>query len=264
MPVGTQSGDNATDDRTVLMHTLRRQLDVLWAVILGSGVSGLGIAGLIVIVQFLAGPALELTLLPSPTAATLPQTPAGQRVLVEGHISARNPVLVRSFVAYARQEYRGEVSGLVRGRPTTSQRWDRDGQATPPLLVEMADGFIRIGNGDYTFQSGGGPVFWQEPELYWDASRGQGTRRYTGFEAGNPVLVLGSVTHDGAGPAIQAEWIAATTRTDFLREQWQLPLAAAGLDFWVLVFGIATLGQALRGWRRLRSTAPPPARPAPQ
>lgn len=98
--------------------------------------------------------------LPVATARDIQRSAIGAEVLVEGVIDARNPVRVRNFVAYVREEYRNI--------DTTDNRevWKEDERWTPPLLIQVADGVVQIANDAYRLEEP--PVQWQESDrLEW-------------------------------------------------------------------------------------------------
>ncbi|NTV65997.1 MAG: hypothetical protein HGA65_21025, partial [Oscillochloris sp.] len=54
----------------------------------------------------------------------------GSPALIEGTLSSRNPARFRDFVAYIREEYRGEDSD-------GDDEWREDERVTPALLVDL-------------------------------------------------------------------------------------------------------------------------------
>lgn len=150
--------------------------------------------------------------LPAATAQDVERSAVGAEVLVEGVIDARNPTRVRNFVAYVREEYRGI--------DTTDNReiWREDERWTPPLLIQVADGVVRIANDTYRIEEP--PVQWQESDrLEWNSFSGEGTKRYRGFEEGNTVTALGRVTDELEGRGIEAELMFGGTRDQYLAYQ---------------------------------------------
>lgn len=146
------------------------------------------------------------------TVRDIERSAIGAEALVEGVIDARNPTRVRNFVAYVREEYRGI--------DTTNNReeWKEDERWTPPLLVQVTDGAVRIANDTYRIEEP--PVQWQESDrLEWNGFSGEGTKRYRGFEAGNSVTTLGRIVDSLEGRAIEAEFIFGGTRSQYIAYQ---------------------------------------------
>ncbi len=147
--------------------------------------------------------------LPPFAVGDLREQPVGAEVLVEGRVSDRMPAAFRSYVAYAREEYRGRERTGNRG-----QRWVEDERVTPPLVVELSSGQVQIANDDYHF--GNTPVSWQESKvLTWNSAINEGTKRYRGLERGGDVVVIGTLVGDDSG-AIAAEVVASGTRADYI------------------------------------------------
>lgn len=167
---------------------------------------------------------------------------AGEAVLVEGVVSKRNPARFRDFVAYIREEYRGEDDD---GDAT----WAIDERVTPPLLIEAA-GVIQVANSDYQLQ--GRQARWQESGgLAWNGFTDEGTKRYAGLRADDPVMSIGAAVRGREGVELQAELIYAGTRADYIAEQrgiatW-LPwigLSLGGVGLLLIAIGVVRL---LRG-----------------
>jgi hypothetical protein len=227
---------------------------------IGAGFAGLALGGWLWLI-----PTLELSRLPSVTAAALPAMAAGQRVFVEGTISEANPRLARSFVAYERTEFRGVVRGSSgRSGPFSPsyERWEVDERVTPPLGVETARGAVQIVNDAYEIR-GPSLVWWRETEPpVWEEAQRRGSKRYMGIESGASVLVLGEATTEGGVPGVRAEWLAAgLTRDGYMRELgsgWPqlvvyslIPLAIGG----VALVRLLRRGPGAR--RQARTSAPP-------
>jgi hypothetical protein len=148
----------------------------------------------------------------SPLSATvLEDSPPGRTALIEGRISERNQQRFREFVVYVREEYRGSDDD---GDP----EWYEDERVTPPLLVELTDGRVQIENADYRLEQP--PVTWQEDSaLRWNGISGEGTKRYTGFVAGDPVTAMGTVVQGREGRALNAEWLYGGSRADYIADK---------------------------------------------
>src|SRR5688572_29079929 len=69
----------------------------------------LGLAGFVVwryVPGIVAAEHARLDALPTPDAISLPDTPVGREVIVEGEIATDQPVVFRDFVAYVKEEER--------------------------------------------------------------------------------------------------------------------------------------------------------------
>lgn len=154
------------------------------------------------------------TRLPPATARDIERSAIGAEALIEGVIDARNPARIRNFVAYVREEYRGIDTIGSRHQEV----WKEDERWTPPLLIRVADGAVRIANDTYRVEEP--PVRWQESDrLEWNGFSGEGTKRYLGFEAGNSVTAIGRIVDELEGRAIEAEFIFGGTRSQYIAYQ---------------------------------------------
>lgn len=171
-------------------------------------------------------------------AASAPNTP----ILVEGVISPNNPVPFRDFVAYVRQEFRGaDQNG--------DEKWEEDERYTPRLLLE-ADGPVRLANSDYALE--GPHQRWQEEGLNWDRRSQEGSKRYFGLVAGEPVIAIGAVSASAGGNELRATLLYGGTREQYIAAQraavgWMQPVGIAVALAGMGLIGFATWG--LRRWR---------------
>lgn len=183
------------------------------------------------------------------SAAALADSPVGRAALAEGRISDRNPTQFRDFVAYLREEYHGTNDN---GDPN----WTRDEEYTPPLLIEVGDGLLQVANQGYRLISA--PITWQEQETpTWSSVSGSGTKRYRGFAAGSPVVMVGTVVAGSEGPELAIEFLAGGTRAEYIAarrgDATTLPLVGIGFGgLGLLCVGIG-VAFALRGRRRRRT-----------
>jgi hypothetical protein len=179
-------------------------------------------------------------LVPLTAAALEDQTP-GETALVEGVLSARNRARFRDYVAYTVEEYRGREDG------NDNPEWEDEEQVTPPLIVE-AGGVVRVANEDYRIE--GALTRWQESQtLSWNGFTGEGTKRYAGLVAGQPVTTIGAVAAGAEGNELRAEVVFGGTRAQYVAAQRQsafmLPivggifgligLIVAGIGAWLLL-----------------------------
>ncbi|MFP4440643.1 MAG: hypothetical protein ACLFVO_25695 [Chloroflexaceae bacterium] len=167
--------------------------------------------GLILVGRNAAREAARVAQLSPLSATVLEDSPPGRAALIEGRISERNQQRLREFVVYVREEYRGSDDD---GDP----KWSEDERVTPPLLIELADGRVQIENADYRLERA--PVTWQEDTaLRWNGISGEGTKRYTGFVAGDPVTAMGTVVQGREGRALNAERLYGGSRADYIAEK---------------------------------------------
>jgi hypothetical protein len=149
--------------------------------------------------------------LPLLTAQSVERGAVDQEAIVEGRISARNPARFREFVAYIREEYHGTDDD---GDPD----WREDERVTPPLLLELDDGPVQIENSSYRMENP--PSRWQDSGgLSWNGLTGEGTKRYLGFTAGAQIVTIGRIVEGREGLALEAEFITAGTRADYMANQ---------------------------------------------
>lgn len=176
------------------------------------------------------------------SAAGLRQRGLGTEVLVEGIVDRANPVQFREFVAYTREEYRGtdEDDDAI---------WAIDEEVWPAIVI-ASGGSIRIAEG-YELQ--GEHARWQETDnLSWNAFTDEGTKRYTGLVANQPVMAIGTIAAGGAEPTLNAEFVYAGSREDYLADRRS---TAAFLPWFGAIFGLVGLGligAAVIGWLRGR------------
>lgn len=240
---------------------MRRKRHEFWLTLLLGGifcVTGLAVA--LIFGYLYSQRATQIEQLPAVSAAALSQRPLGSQVLVEGRLSRRNEIHFRSFVAYRALEFRGWDTGKNR---SSRARWAEIARVTPPLHLELADGPVQIANRDYRFQSGvigseAGPVTWQDTgKLTWNSQTKVGTRRYTGFEIGSPVLALGSVIEGPEGRAIEAKWIYGGSRAGYLAQQ----RGAAQLLAWIgplfVLVGLLITSLGLWRWKQAQESSRP-------
>lgn len=180
--------------------------------------------------------------LPLFSARDIDRSGGNQEVIVEGVVSARNPARFRDFVAYVREEYQGtDEDG--------DADWREDERVTPPLLLELPDGLVEIMNDTYRMQSP--PQRWQESNtLSWNGLSGEGTKRYEGFAANQPVMALGRIVRGQEGQALEAEFLYGGDRAAYVARQRS---DAAMLPIFGLIFGGVGAIMALAGlWQVLR------------
>jgi hypothetical protein len=138
------------------------------------------------------------------TATSLATSPQDREILIEGRISANNPKLHRDFVAYVREEYRDE---FLDG--DTIQRWVEVKRETPPLLITLADGEIRLANNDYLFDTTAVTIEEAAPTIT------KGAIQTRGYTVNSPVMLIGQAE---AGGRVHAEFVYAGSRAAYITE----------------------------------------------
>jgi hypothetical protein len=153
-----------------------------------------------------------------PSRSILIDVPVGERVLVEGRVSGRNPIQYASYVAYIVDECETDSDG-----DRSCQEIQR---VTPPLLLNMAGGLVEVINADYDLRG-------DLPEVY------EADWEYRGLNAEMPVVAVGLMAPRDGNPKLEAEYLAPGTQADyvaFLRSD------AVTLRILGVVFGLLGLG----------------------
>ena len=164
---------------------------------------------------------------------TIDDSRPGREALVEGRIGARNQPLFQDFVAYVREEYRGDEDD--------KEKWVEDERRTPPLQIELKDGIVELADDQYTFDNP--PHRWQEPGgLTWNGFSGEGTKRYSGFWRGDAVVAIGTLVEGSEGLELRAERVFGGTRAGYIAARRS---AAAFLPWFG--GGFALLGAVVAG-----------------
>ena len=142
------------------------------------------------------------------SAAQLSALPAGQGILIEGRLDLLNTRSLDSLLIY-RAEDRYLDADL-------SGQWYAS-QVASPFAVALSDGVVRVINRDYILKN---PLHMIELSPL---------RRYSGLALGDRVTIIGAVTRDASGPAVQAEVVAGGTRADYLALQQKSAAAPAAI-----------------------------------
>jgi hypothetical protein len=131
------------------------------------------------------------------SAAQLSALPAGQAILIEGRLDLQNTRSLDSLLIYIVEDryLDADLSG----------QWMAS-QVVSPFAVALPDGVVRVVNRNYVLKN---PLHAIEP---------YSLKRYTGLVLGDRVTVIGVVTHDVGGAAVQAKIVAGGTRADYLAE----------------------------------------------
>lgn len=193
--------------------------------IVGGVGAGLAIAGTLVATLApgaIAARHARMEALPSPDAAVLSDTPPGREVLVDGRIARDQPVLIRAFVAFVKEE-------LERSKNDEDRReWKVRERQLPPLRLERAgDEPLRVVNFGYGIW--GAKTVWTDTSKIVEA-------RYTGLVSGEAVVVHGRTAAGG----LEAIEVASGTRASYLAQI----AGNIGVAWWLGV-GLASVGGVL-------------------
>jgi len=136
--------------------------------------------------------------LPSLSVAQLNALPDGRAILIEGWLDTQNTHSLEALPIYIAEERYLDVD--------LSQQWSSH-QVTAPFVVAVSDGDVRVINQDYVLQN---PLHTIELTSL---------QRQAGLALGDRVVVIGTVTHDAQGAAVQAKIVAGGTRADYVALQ---------------------------------------------
>jgi hypothetical protein len=132
------------------------------------------------------------------SAAQLGALPDGREVLIEGWLDPQNTKSLDSLpISIAESRYLDA---------DLSEQWYLS-QVTAPFVVALPDGGVRVINRDYVLKN---PLHTIEPYP---------RQRYRGLALGDRVTIIGTITHDSHGAAVQANTVAGGTRADYLALQ---------------------------------------------
>ena len=179
-----------------------------------------------------ANEADRLNDLPLFDLASLTQSGPGLAGTLEGKIAERNALPFRTFVAYVQERYEGEDCD----DDGCDSIWSEIERQTPPLLLDLPEGRVRVINDTYYLTSF--PVTWQASEELVAYE----TTRYQGFEIGSPVFVVGATARDGDTPAFSAEFIAGGDRAAYLADQRFGARLFLGLGALFSLIGVGSVG----------------------
>ena len=166
------------------------------------------------------------------TSAGLRDTEPGRDALVEARVSERNALKIHGFVAYVHEWREIDEEG-------EAGSWQEDARVTPPLLLELSDGLVQVGNDDYDLEDGHaieeGDAF-EEPET-----------RYRGIRVGDSVLAVGSARAGAELPELEADFIALGTRERYVARR-----RLGGLIFCGFSVLVGAVGGIVLFWDQLR------------
>ena len=214
-----------------------------------------GIAGFVVwhyVPGIVAAEHARIDALPTPDAISLPDTPVGREVIVEGEIATDQRAIFRDFVAYVKEEERRDKKDDD-GRGD----WKEVERVTPPLELVAGDGVVRVVNANYaiTFAT----KQWRDTARVIDTN-------YTGLEAGEAVFVRGRAVAGG----IEAITVGSGTRASYLARiagnigvAWWLGVGFMALGALMVAIALLLFVRAVRQARRARQPVPWPPEPGP-
>lgn len=160
------------------------------------------------------------------SAAQLDALPDGSEVLIEGRIDPQNTRSLGSLMVYIAEDYYEDryLEADMTGRWYASL-------VTPPFVIALPDSMVRVINQDYVLKN---PLHTIERN-----SR----LRLSGLAPGDRVTVMGIVTHDVSGAAVQAKIVAGGAPADYLALQQRSAVAPLALAaFFTLILVVLGLG----------------------
>jgi hypothetical protein len=171
---------------------------------------------------------------------------SGQPTWIEGQVDDQTPAVLRDFVAYVREQYRSC------GR---SSCWIEVARETPRLVVERVEDTVLIANADYAFDSTAVTVEEAPPSTF------RGSVQLRGFVVGSPIFAVGRRAEDREMPAIDADFVYAGTRREYIADlrryaRRAVPWSAACLLAAVLCGGVSAW--QIRAFLREARQNPPP------
>lgn len=186
----------------------------------------------------------KIATFPVMSATLLANALPGSDAIIEGQIAENVQPQFRSFVAYVREDFEFKHG------------WKVGATNTPPFVVMLTDGQIRVANTEYVLLRRTLPVVWRS-----DFHLFSPTHSYRGLIRGCHVTVVGTVIEDAEGKAIRAQYASGDTRTALARDiANQADIASQERNQvvgWVLILGggwaaILFLLQAIRSTRLRR------------
>jgi hypothetical protein len=160
------------------------------------------------------------------SAAQLGTLPDGSEVLIEGRLDPQNTRTLDALSIYIVENSYLDAD--------LSQQWSASQVATP-FVIALPDGIVRVINQNYVLKN---PLHTIERNSL---------QRFAGLALGDRVTVMGTVTHDVSGAAVQAKIVAGGTRADYLAFQrssaaapakiaalFALLLVLLGLGLWLV------------------------------
>jgi hypothetical protein len=120
----------------------------------------------------------------------------GREVLIEGELSARNPISPEGFIAYTRSERVVADNG--------NRTWREVASVYPPLLVDLRGGIVQVRDG------------YRLSGVLESVQRGGA--RFAGLRPGDVVLVVGTMVEGRQGIEVQPDLVFAGSREEYFAE----------------------------------------------
>lgn len=178
-------------------------------------------------------------LAPITRVTALGDVSTGSPVLLQGRLSARNPIQLDAY-GFAAFVCEGRATTDARGTPTAGN-WSVRERVTPPVWLDLSGGAVWITNDDYALEQG------RTIELAPVGAARHSDTRYSGLAPGDPVIAVGVLTARGAQPTLKADFLARGTREDYVASQRN-----AGVIFFALGVLVALGGALVIGGSALR------------
>jgi hypothetical protein len=164
-------------------------------------------------------------------ASNLSTFPLRTKALLEGRVSKLNPLQFRSFVAYTRREYRGSECSPSDDGLECTDIWVYDESVTPPLWLDFSGGQVQLANNNY--------IIWV-PSTTWQSTERlveNETKKYEGFEIGDPVLAVGHLVEAAERRAFQAQRLYNGNRDSYLAVESEKTRIISGLGTILMLIG---------------------------
>ncbi|MGC9357871.1 MAG: hypothetical protein ACP5GX_08395 [Anaerolineae bacterium] len=179
------------------------------------------------------------------TVTLLEATQPGEEVLVEGVVlrgsgsvgdrpqPGEDRVQPEGFVAYVRE-------GRTVYEDGDTSSWSVEERVTPPLLLELSDGWVQVQNDDYDIVDG------HTVEIQYEFDEPSDTR-YEGLKAGDSVIAVGVLAPRVEYPQLEADFVALGTRESYVARR-----RTGGRIFCAASIIVAIVGGVILLWDRLR------------
>lgn len=171
------------------------------------------------------------------TAAALQDTLPGQDVLLEARVSDRHAVISHGLVAYVHEWRAVDEEGDVGS-------WSEYDTLTPPLILEIPDGLVQVGNDDYGLEDARSI---EEDGAFDEPS----TTRYRGIAVGDAVVAVGVASAGPELPQIEADFVALGTRERYVARR-----RLGGTILCAFSIFVGAVGGVVLSWGQLRRLLP--------
>ena len=190
-------------------------------------------------------------------AASVGRFSPGDSVLVRGKLAPDNAALFRGYVAYLEYEPYRKRSGSRRKRA-----WQEVRRETPALRVETARGVLHVRNTDYLL---GAAVLPPADLEEWASTSWKGAPAsglpgsadhwFTGFKAGEPVMVLGTLRRTEPVREVEAMRVFGGNPLDMASAAERSSQTLTLLTY--VLFAVCAVAVAALGWLGLRYVSDP-------